>query len=780
MSTNGICYEGCFVYRNAAVNHVRTVLKEKHPNDWKDVLTRITDWDTIVANANEPRDTGKLGAIVKDEFDYLSVNHLYNLFEKYFDELFPPNGGGTPNKKRKSAILVWAKEIKDLRDPLAHPAEEPFDYEDAFRQLDSARRICINFDTDAAEQISELIRKLNNEPQIDNEPLNEPIEARLPPRETIVSNFVGRQHELEDLKDWVRDSNSKIKLLAGDGGKGKSAIAYEFATRVQREAPSPLEFVIWLSAKRKKFVEGQTTDIDSPDFWDFESALDRVLDEYGSLDKDSISIEEKKREALDFFQQLPALVIIDDVNSLEGDLANTVSWFLWEAAKTPSKFLLTSRLVPFGMDTWTTQISGFIPGGKDGLRFVQSRINLFGLDPEAFPKRVIDEILRVTDGSPLYVEDLLRLAQLGDSISKVCKDWSERRGQPAREYALGRELDILSNHARTVLITVAVLNKPASTPEITAAVGHGFDEYRVREAVGELQKLFLLPKPRITEDVPRVSISQNTRELVLDVAKKNNPDLLKRIESAVHQITGRTRGNARVGTYIRQATSQVKLQQFIDAEETLKQGLEAIPESADIYGHLGWVYTKWLPSPRVTDARENFRRASDLKCTKADMYYHWCRLEWKNREWSRMAEAATTGLNILESNLDLEYSAGEAYSRMAYDMFSQDQMSIATREAQSALIHIANVLRVDIENLEQGQYILHGKAYNVRALTLNTMIRIAKVRGDDYDVQRKLQSLANTLNEWQAEHPMDSDYSYHRDNYLQYYPNLANLLKSNS
>ena len=774
-------------YRNAVVRRIRVVLKDKYPEDWEAQIRKRLEkeWNDIVANAEMPRTTGELSLPVEDSFSYLSVNHFYNFFEAYFDDIFPPQRpvGAKERKAEKKTVLKWTKEVKNLRDPIAHPEEQPLPIDDAVRLLDTAQRICSKIDPAAAEEIGDLKKTLNSD--LDDPTLRRgPLPGALPSRESTSPHFIGRQQELERLRQWVGDPNARLWLLAGDGGKGKTAIAYEFASEVQQRAPRPLEIVIWMSAKRREFTERQTVDIDAPDFWDLESALNRVLTEYGWLDKVEPSIEAKKREALDLLEQLPALVVLDDANSLEGDQLNALSFFVLEAAKTPSKFLLTSRLVLYpGMEPMTTQITGFKPGEQDGRDFVRTRVQLFNLDLAAFSAHVSDEILKVTDGSPLFIEDLLRLAVLGDPIARVCEDWGSRTGHPAREYALGREFDRLSSDAHAVLLATALLNGPVSTSEITDAMhymGVGFNLERTRDAVGELQRLFLVPKPRIIEDNPRFSLNQNTRELILEVSRSRTPDLFRRAERAIGASTGAVRTSKHdqitVRNFTRQAISLVNLGKHLEAEDTLKKGLAAIPEASDLYAQLGWVYAKWRPSPRVSDARENFTKAAGLKCRNRSAYYHWCQLERDRQEWTRMAEAATTGLKVREEDLELLYLAGYAYSRMANDLFNQYQLSKAGNEAALAQSYLERVL-VDPENLEYGQYQLHSQAYQSLVLTMRTVIRIAEARGESRDKEKQLDALASVLERWGKEHPADEHWIRVREDSLRFYPELHDLLQ---
>ena len=780
------------IYRNAVVEHLRTTLRDNYPQDWGSVLRKpfAKEWPTIVENADLPRKIGAINSKLRDEADYLGVNHFYNLFDAHFDVLFPVQGetAEQARKQEKATVLSWAREIKIVRDPESHPPSEDMDFDDVVRQLDTARRICSKFNGQAADELVALKDQLYSARPTDfghdekEDPHRQTIQASLPPRESISPQFIGRGEELARLNDWLRDPASRFWLLAGDGGKGKTAIAYEFATSVQDQSPEPFEFIIWLSAKRSQFVDRQITEIPNPDFGDIESALNYILTEYGFPGELPASVPEKKQAVLEYLDELPALIVLDDINSLEGDTVNTVSFFMTEAGRTKSKFLFTSRSIPFGMDTLTVQISGFPPQSEDGRKFVESRVRLFGLDPAAFDTWTVDNVLSVTDGSPLYIEDLLRLALLGNDLRTVCTEWRDRKGTDARKYALGREFDRLTSDARDVLLAAALYNAPVSTSEIAVAAGRDFDVDRVQNALGELQNLFLVPKPRIIEDIPRFVLNQNTRELVLDVTKSTNPDRFEKIAEAIKAASGKsTRGDRRdrivVGSYIRQAVSLVKLERFSEAEETLKRGLEALPETPDLYGQLGWVYRRWMPNARTTDARECFARAAELNCINREMYYHWCQLEKEDGGWTRMAEAAMAGLKLLKDSLELEYFAGYAFSRQAHDLLTFDQLERAEDEAERAQHHLDKVL-IDPEDLEPGQYRWHSMAYQAMALTMRTVARIATARGDENSTEQNLHVLADTLRKWKSEHPNDSNYERIKDDSVWFHPRLRSLLYS--
>jgi hypothetical protein len=154
-SNYAICYEGIQrVYRNAVVRVLRENLQSTYPNDWEERLKKpfLHAWDGIVESAEERRKTGELSLPVRDQFDYLGVNHFFNLFDVYFDCCFPAEVQlpDSARQREKQAVLGWAREIKALRDPTSHRAEDDLADRDAFRMLDAAHRILRKLDSEAA------------------------------------------------------------------------------------------------------------------------------------------------------------------------------------------------------------------------------------------------------------------------------------------------------------------------------------------------------------------------------------------------------------------------------------------------------------------------------------------------------------------------------------------------------------------------------------------------------------------------------------------------------
>ena len=785
LSTNTICFQAVSrVYRNTVVAHIRTTMTTMYPDDWLAMLKSPLqhEWEKMRQNAELRRTTGGFGSPLTDEFDLLGVNHFYILFEKYFPQLFPTSQQLTPEETRqkKQNILMCAREIKNLRDPaLGHPGDLDISDADALQMLDYARRILEFINEAAAEEVRvswELVRYGASQGLEEPAEDTRSIEAStLPARETIAPRFVGRHTELGGLNKWLEDPDSRVWLLAGDGGKGKTAIAYEFAVATRNNPPPQLEAVIWLSAKARKFVEGQTINVDSPDFWDLDSALGCVLGAYGAVNIENMGTVARTEECLNYLRELPALVVLDDVDSLEGDGLDAIPFFTWGIQSTRSKALLTSRRVPFGMETLVTQVMGFQPGSEDGNKFIQSRIQLFDLDPIQFSRATNNEILDACDGSPLFVEELLRLCRLGEPPANAIRQWKSQQGEQARSYALQREFDLLTESAKKVLLTCALFPGPVSLPSIQVSAEIQRDQ--AYSAIQELQTLFLLPKPRVTEDEPTFGLNINTRSLVVEVY--GGTDLAQRIRGLIQVIIGENQATplqrGRIGQPIRQAVSLVKLNRHPEAESTLLQAIGLFPENADLHGSLGWVYKSWPPKPRYTDARNCFIRAADLKSSTQDMYWHWAGMEQAQFEWTAAALAAERGLEILPTSEDLAYKAGLARSQLAKDLYQQAQYSRAEQEAHKAEAHLGMAL-LDLDEVSNGRYRFHSGVHRAIVINYEHRVRIRRLQHDDRGIEHFLRLLGDSLRRWKNEHPADPNASSEQLRLMSGFPSLQATL----
>lgn len=234
-------------------------------------------------------------------------------------------------------------------------------------------------------------------------------------------------------------------------------------------------------------------------------------------------------------------------------------------------------------------------------------------------------------------------------------------------------------------------------------------------ALSELQRLFLMPKPRLIEGEQRFEANINTQALVRLVMGPS--DLYRRVADAQRVVTGALPrvGRGEVAAFVRQAILHVRNREFGKAEALLVQALEKHPNDRDLTGVLGLVYKAWNPR-RATDARERFRRAWQLKSSDERMYRHWSQMEIQEGEWRRASEAAENGLKFIAGSRVLLYLAGYSKSRLGKELKASLQRDRARQELLKAQEQLEAALRTP-DPSAAGERTMDADIY--RALVLN-------------------------------------------------------------
>ena len=505
-------------FRNAIVRFIRERLRAQFGATAEAELKKgfkPEDWEKVRAGAEEPRALGTVATGIVDDFDLLSVNHFYNIFEKHWEWLKPAKTpSGTHSDAVKKGLLGFFREVKSVRDPISHPPEADLSREDAFRVVDSARRALVALGLPDGETLQRLLGDIWSDK---SEPVP-PLAARIPPNDAIVQRFIGREAELLDLWSWLADRDSRRWLLVGDGGKGKSALAYEFASHVRDRAPEELVGVVWLSAKHRRFTEGEELSDVTPDFSTLDEALRHLLTFYDKEPETDAEQKDLLKQCLQLLDELPVLLVVDDVDSVEAEEEDAVEFFSARVTNTRSKVLFTSRRTLLGFGRTTTLVKGF--DFQQGTEFIKSRVEMFDLDSRAFGPEAVKRLIKATDGSPLDLEDLLRLTAVAGSLDHAIRSWTERDGAEARRYALGRECELLSPTARKVLLAAAAAGAAVSHEELQGI--SGVRDENLISALQELQRLFLVPKPTPADEAGgewRFELNSNTRRLVQEVVR---------------------------------------------------------------------------------------------------------------------------------------------------------------------------------------------------------------------------------------------------------------------
>lgn len=684
-------------YRDAFVEHVRTCLQLFHGSNAEELLKGCFGnggWEKIKAKVSDAQARGAVGRPRVDEFDYLDVAYFYQVVDHLYDELVAPQWLGAQAKASKQQLLQWIQEAKNSRDRVAHPGTLDVDIADAIRGVDSALRVLKRLNTAIGQEELGAIQRELYERAVKPVEIGSvaPLDDSLPST-GVTARFVGRGDELMQLRAWLRHPHRNRWMLVGDGGKGKTAIAYEFAREVIEAAPLGLCAAFWLSAKRRKYEIGQIVDISIPDFTDLSDCLNRILLDYGHHDAVDLPLDSRREQVMFLLQELPCLLVVDDLDSVDEKNEDVVEFLTLEAPQTRSKVLLTSRRKFAGMGSTLTPVLG-LPS-TDSLSFVDLYWVDAGLDASALSQEQRIRIVETCEGSPLYMGDLLRLCAAAvrkgqSNVDQVIDDWASKDGETVRQYALQREMDMLTAPARRVLEILAVASRPMTSTELARISAQS--EHMVASAIEELRQLYLLSAPSLDEDTPRFAVEGNLALLVQTEIQGGPREV--QIKNAIAAVEGKDVSESealQIRDLARQARLLLNANRVADAERLLVTALMQTPENRHLLAMLGMCYVAWRPR-RNADARGQFSRAAELGYSDRGMYLAWSRIEGEIGNWKRAVEAAEKGLVVrpndpmlLRASAQARMSLAKQHLRALSGDKAEEEYSIADEELERAI-----------------------------------------------------------------------------------------------
>jgi hypothetical protein len=470
------------------------------------------------------------------------------------------------------------------------------------------------------------------------------LQHNLPDRNLICPRFIGRGEEIDELWAWMGDELSHIRVLAGEGGLGKTSIAYQFAEEVCVSPESEVERIVWLTAKKSQFSGMLNVSVEIPEthFESYPELLSVLAAEFGYLNSELDGLSEKKIKKLlqDGAQLIPTLLIIDDVDSLEPEEQRKTLEIGFILGGTKSRLLMTTRINQSYSTDIAIQVKGFpIDDYSEYVKSLHDRYPYVKLD-----RQQVESMHEVTSGNPLFTESLYRLMR-GMAPGEAIKQWRGRLGEDARAAALSREVDQLSAEAKRVLLAAALLNESsfAELAEVT-----GYTDAVIHDRVGELQSIYLVSAPMFTSE-RRVKIAANTRNYSLSIASRLVADhtrLEKRVTELRSQVklTRLKRDNPMVGAAISQAMAQIAQGNARAALDTVIAARKQLKDHPDLLVMQARCLLKAEPSD-ADEARRLARQAYEAGVRKDILFDVWYQAESLAGHHSGAAEAAASALD---------------------------------------------------------------------------------------------------------------------------------------
>jgi tetratricopeptide (TPR) repeat protein len=503
-----------------------------------------------------------------------------------------------------------------------------------------------------------------------------PLENNLPDKNSICPSFVGREELLDDLWLWLADPFAFVKVLAGDGGKGKTSIAYEFAREVAATRYGAFEQVVWLSAKRAQFrpLINQYQPLQQQDYADLATLLKAICVASGISESELEGLDANglKRSAKRSLELIPSLIVVDDVDSAPPNEQRRILEAAQQIGNSTARLLITTR----ANVTYSSDVCLVVPGlnRNDFREFVGSLGERLNLPP--ITGKDSDALQAATDGSPLLAESMLRLVRQGMPLRQAIQEWRGHAGADARSASLQKEIDSLTSDAKRVMLVVALLQE-CSLAEIKTVTG--YQGVRLTDAIALLQGLFLVAAPAVTADEPRLAIGAVTRGLVLEQASKLVPDH-RRLEQNAKELRSETPGATAkpwmVGAAIKQAAAQLVAGKVQEAEGTLRQALRSEHHHKDLLAMLGRVLMQ--SRPHTEEARHCFEEAHRQGARRLDFLRDWHRMEVAAENYA--AAEAICDIGVQFHGNDSEWWQSRAYARARLA-----RLSLSNRDPERAL-----------------------------------------------------------------------------------------------
>lgn len=475
----------------------------------------------------------------------------------------------------------------------------------------------------------------------DQDPSDLSVPSSLPPSPATIQEFVGRFSAIEKIIKWLTESRDPRLFLWGQGGSGKSTIAYEFATllaqsggKLRNKEGKTLDRILYISGKATYLDthSGKIREITSRDFDNATDIYRAILLLANWTDSEIIEgyTEEQLLDALrELFDIEAQLIVIDDIDTLttsNKDAGMEELLLLLSRASSGTKCLYTQRNFP----SFAPNASFEIPGLSDG-EFQQFLALCCAKFSTPFPSD--NEAARVKDqseGRPLAIETMIGMRRVTSSYDEAFRRWKENSSE-ARSYLFNREYQQLNRDGRSrhLLAALSIFQTPQSTGTLLSILQ--FSPEQLEDAIAETRDMFLKVESGGSPDGDLYSIGAATRLFINESSEQL--DLFASIKARVQIFLSRAKGTpAAFIPFIGRAERSIIAGHPEDAISliTKRDFPPAFFEHPDVQSLLGQAYAS-LSNPNVSEARKCFESAFTAGQRNHRMYIDWLNLEKENQ-----------------------------------------------------------------------------------------------------------------------------------------------------
>jgi tetratricopeptide (TPR) repeat protein len=359
--------------------------------------------------------------------------------------------------------------------------------------LDHLNRIDFRDDDKFDDGLRLLLAVLREEPLPRGDSQAAPKDAAPPspiPRPPVIG-FVARRdaqgHDIvERLRDELAPGRNQLATLSGPGGIGKTTLAAEAARSLQQTYKGR---VVWSSA------DGRA---------DFAllSLLDDISTQLGRADLRTLAPAVKEEQVRSLVAEAPTLVVLDNYETIAAEEKKRIeTWF--KAARCSALF--TSR--PRVAGTVFVPVSAMSREEADD--FLE-RLAGQTQDAQTFTVEVRRRVYETAEANPFVMQWVVGQIDDAQEPDTVFEELAEGEGDAAeRVFNRSFNLPQLGDDGRDALLALSLF-APSATREALSAVAGFDDEARVREAIRNLNRLWLI---KLVDEHRRFAVEGLTRRL---------------------------------------------------------------------------------------------------------------------------------------------------------------------------------------------------------------------------------------------------------------------------
>ena len=208
--------------------------------------------------------------------------------------------------------------------------------------------------------------------------------------------LVGRENDVERIVEALSGDDCTFVTIDGQGGIGKTAIAFESASAAIEEAY--FDDVICLNAPKRERDNVDAHNASSR--MTYESIIDDIGGQFVDNFSQNMSLEEKQNHIESLFSQRPILLVLDNMETAQESQADIIARLIPLLGR--AKAILTSR-IRFNTDSFRIHLGGLDLTGSQALIRLDATKKGIQQIAESDPAE-LQMLYLATGGSPLAMK----------------------------------------------------------------------------------------------------------------------------------------------------------------------------------------------------------------------------------------------------------------------------------------------------------------------------------------------------------------------------------------